>query len=38
MKYDLTTQVNLCLMEQWLSKQENCHLTTGHVGTHLETY
>ncbi|WP_312445988.1 cyclase family protein [Lacrimispora sp.] len=38
MKYDLTTQVDLRLMEQWLSAQENRHLATGHVGTHLDTY
>lgn len=38
MKLDLTTQVDMCLMEQWLSTQENRHLATGHVGTHLDTY
>lgn len=38
MKYDLTTQVDQCLMEQWLSSQENRHIATGHVGTHLDTY
>jgi kynurenine formamidase len=38
MKYDITTQVDQCLMEQWLSTQENRHLATGHVGTHLDTY
>lgn len=38
MKYDLTTQVDQCLMEQWISTQENRHIATGHVGTHLDTY
>lgn len=38
MKYDLTTQVDVGLMEQWLSTKENRHLATGHVGTHLDTY
>ncbi|SET58211.1 Putative cyclase [Lacrimispora sphenoides] len=38
MKYDLTTQVDQCLIEQWLSTQENRHIATGHVGTHLDTY
>ncbi len=38
MKYDLTTQVDMDLMEQWLSTQENRHVATGHVGTHLDTY
>lgn len=38
MKYDLTTQVDVGLMEKWLSTKENGHLATGHVGTHLDTY
>ncbi len=38
MKYDLTTKVDQCLIEQWLSTQENRHIATGHVGTHLDTY
>ncbi len=35
---DLTTKVNKQLMEQWLSTQENRHIATGHVGTHLDIY
>lgn len=35
---DLTTKINKELIEPWLVKQENKHLSTGHVGTHLDTY
>ena len=35
---DLTTKVDSKLMEQWLSTQENRHIATGHVGTHLDIY
>lgn len=38
MMHDLTTHVDSKLMEQWLSSQENRHIATGHVGTHLDTY
>lgn len=38
MMIDLTTTVDKKLMEQWLSTQENRHIATGHIGTHLDTY
>lgn len=38
MEIDLTTKVDKKLMEQWLSTQENRHIATGHVGTHLDIY
>lgn len=38
MMIDLTIKVDKQLMEQWLSTQENRHIATGHIGTHLDTY
>lgn len=35
---DLTTRVERQQIEQWLNKQENRHIATGHIGTHLDTY
>lgn len=35
---DLTTAIDPQLMESWLNTQENRHIATGHVGTHLDIY
>ena len=35
---DLTTVVDSELMETWLKTQENRHIATGHIGTHLDVY
>lgn len=35
---DLTTQITKEQMECWLEKSEQRHITSGHIGTHLDTY
>ena len=35
---DLTTKISKEQMEQWLDKSEQRHITSGHIGTHLDTY
>lgn len=35
---DLTTKISHEKINAWLDTQENRHIATGHVGTHLDTY
>lgn len=35
---DLTTKISSEQMESWLEKDEQRHITSGHIGTHLDTY
>lgn len=35
---DLTTKISQKQLEYWLSKEENKHIVSGHIGTHLDVY
>ena len=38
MIHDLTTKISKEQMERWLEKSEQRHITSGHIGTHLDAY